>query len=62
MQIRGRVGKGRASTALSPGEVPFHKPELISVPTNVGDFINRWWLPGSVEDFYQRNRRIFVKK
>jgi hypothetical protein len=62
MQIRERIGKDAASTALSPGQVPFHEPGLITTPTNIGEFIDRWWLPGSVEDFYQRNRRIFVKK
>lgn len=61
MQIRGRKGKSPASTALSPGEVPFHLPKFITIPTNVGDFTGRWWLPGSVEDFYQRNRRVFVR-
>lgn len=37
--------------ALSPTNVPFHRPELILQPAVPG-----WWTPGSVEDFYQSNK------
>ena len=40
---------------LSPGRVPFHKPEIISVPPLKG-----WWDVNSVEDFYQNNKVIQV--
>lgn len=59
LQIRGRVGKHPLSLALSPGQVPFHKPKLLSKSDNLKEITrNAWWLPGSVEDFYQRAKRI----
>ncbi len=41
---------------LSPGTVPFHKPELISKPHLKG-----WWKANSIEDFYQSNKVLQVR-
>ena len=63
LQIRDRVGSHPLSLALSPGQVPFHLPNLISTPSNLRQITkNAWWLPYSVEDFYQRGKRICLKK
>ena len=63
LQIRDRLGDHPLSLALSPGQVPFHMPELLSSPDNLAAITkNAWWLPGSVEDFYQRAKRLCVKK
>jgi hypothetical protein len=63
VQIRDAKGKTAISKALSPGQVPFHLPLLISTPTNLEAICaNRWWLPHSVEDFYQRNKRLAIRK
>ncbi len=40
----------------NPGNIPFHKPELIQQPE-----IKGWWNPGSVESFYQSNKYLEVK-
>lgn len=63
IQIRDKMGKDPISKTLSPGQVPFHRLDLITTPSNL-EFVHRkrWWLLGSVEDFYQRNKRIFIKK
>lgn len=42
---------------LSPGNVPFHKTELI----NNFNHNKQWWKPGSVEDFYQKSKALLVK-
>lgn len=63
LQIHDRQGPHPLSLALSPGQVPFHKPELLATPDNLGELEeNAWWLPGSVEDFYQRAKRLCLKK
>jgi hypothetical protein len=63
IQVRDRIGKHPLSLALSPGQVPFHRPELLSDPDNLETIVrNAWWLPGSVEDFYQRAKRLCVLK
>ena len=63
IQIRDRIGDHPLSLALSPGQVPFHKPELISHPDNLVEIkAKAWWLPSSVEDFYQRAKRLVVRK
>lgn len=62
VQIRDAEGKSAVSKALSPGQVPFHRIEMITVPANIQEIkAKQWWLPGSVEDFYQLNKRIFLK-
>ena len=62
IQIRDRMGDHPLSLALSPGQVPFHKPELMSHPDNLTEIRGKaWWLPSSVEDFYQRGKRLVVR-
>ena len=62
LQIRDRLGKHPLSLALSPGQVPFHRKDLVSEPDNLEEIMkNAWWLPYSVEDFYQRAKRLCVK-
>jgi hypothetical protein len=51
IQIRDALGEHPLSLGLSPGQVPFHLPDLIILPELTG-----WWLPGSVESFYQSNK------
>lgn len=57
--IRIRQGKGLhpLSITLSPGIVPFHRPDMIKQPELEGG----WWRPGSVESFYQSNRFLQIK-
>ena len=58
LQIRGKKTQGYY---LNPGVVPFHKPELIN--RKISDKIYRkWWNKNSVEDFYQSNRVVVLKK
>jgi len=62
IQIRDRMGEHPLSLALSPGQVPFHKPAFISHPDNLVEIRNKaWWLPLSVEDFYQLAKRLVVR-
>ena len=57
IQIRDKRGSHPLSLILSPGQVPFHRPELINrCPELTG-----WWKLGSVESFYQSNRLLQVK-
>ncbi len=42
---------------LSPGKVPFHLPRLIIEP-----HLESWWNLNSVEDFYQSNKILEIKK
>lgn len=41
---------------FNPGEIPFHKPELIPQPE-----IKGWWKPGSIESWYQSARYLEVR-
>lgn len=41
-----------------PGNIPFYKPEWIEQPS----LCPTWANPGSVEDFWQSNKYVFVKK
>lgn len=52
VQIRGHKTEG---FPLNPGQVPFHKPELILDTAQDG-----WWKQGSAEDFYQKNKVLLV--
>ena len=60
LQVRGQWNKKKLCEGfiLSPGEVPFHKPELISSEPSFER--KAWWKPGSIEHFYQATRRIVV--
>lgn len=63
LQIHDRKGEHPLSLALSPGQVPFHRRELLSEPDNLVELHqNCWWLWGSVEDFYQRAKRLCIRK
>ena len=53
VRIRGR---GSPGYRLSPGEVPFHRPELIEAPELTG-----WWRRGSIESFWQSNKILQVQ-
>ncbi len=43
IQIRDRVGEHPLSIALSPGQVPFHSPELLSYPDNLKEIKENAW-------------------
>ncbi|HLP80204.1 MAG TPA: hypothetical protein VK158_06200 [Acidobacteriota bacterium] len=48
---------------LSPGKVPFHLPDYISKePIKSYSGKPQWWDDGSIEDFYQKNKVLLVKK
>ncbi len=53
MQIRGHESDGYC---LNPGVIPFHDPKAILNMEQRG-----WWKPGSVEDFYQKNKALLVR-
>ena len=55
VQIRDSLGEHPLSMTLSPGQVPFHRPELLETPE-----LDGWWAPGSVESFYQSNKWLEV--
>ncbi len=57
IQIRDKDGVHPLSMILSPGRVPFHRPELIEKPE-----LNGWWEKSSVESFYQSNRLLQKRK
>lgn len=56
LQIRDKLGTHPLSVTLSPGQVPFHRPDCI-----VDELEPGWWERGSVESFYQSNRRLMVR-
>ena len=53
IRIRQERGTHPLSVTLSPGRVPFHRPDLIVWPELPG-----WWNPQSIEAFYQSNRYL----
>lgn len=57
IRIRQERGTHPLSMILSPGRVPFHRPDLIVQPEVI-----KWWHPGTVESFYQSNRFLQAKK
>lgn len=56
IRIRQSLDEHPLSTILSPGRVPFHRPDLIEKPE-----LKRWWDPQTIESFYQSNRYLQVK-
>ena len=56
IRIRQEKGDHSLSIILSPGRVPFHRPELIEDPE-----IKGWWHSKTVESFYQSNRFLQIK-
>jgi len=54
LQIRGPKSAGRH---LSPGVVPFHRPDDIVKPELGG-----WWKKGTIESFWQSNKYLQVRQ
>lgn len=61
IQIRHSVGKHPLSMTLSPGKIPFHRPDLLE-PAYDRPNHERWYDDSSVEDFYQRNKYLQVRR
>ncbi|MCL5784337.1 MAG: hypothetical protein M1142_03215 [Patescibacteria group bacterium] len=53
IRIRQELGTHPLSITLSPGRIPFHRPDLIEQPE-----LQRWWHPHTIESFYQSNRYL----
>lgn len=53
LQVHGEDSEG---FVLTTGQVPFHKPDLISSPQ-----IKGWWSKSSIEAFWQSNKVLAVK-
>ncbi len=62
LQVRGKFLKNKPSEGfiLSPGEIPFHQPELIPPEPFLGR--TPWWKERTIEHFYQASRRIVVNE
>ena len=60
IRIRHVAGNHPLSLLLSPGAVPFHRPELIE-PSIESDK-KPWYMENSVEDWYQRAKYIMIKQ
>ncbi|KKT41938.1 MAG: hypothetical protein UW30_C0003G0038 [Candidatus Giovannonibacteria bacterium GW2011_GWA2_44_13b] len=56
VQIRQEKGTNPLSIILSPGRVPFHKPEVIEHPENLS-----WWHKDTIESWYQNNKYLQKK-
>ncbi|PIN68735.1 hypothetical protein COV93_08270 [Candidatus Woesearchaeota archaeon CG11_big_fil_rev_8_21_14_0_20_43_8] len=54
VEIRSKSSEG---AHLSPGKVLFHMQEMIKKPG-----LESWWNPGMIEDFYQSNKLLQVKR
>lgn len=54
IEVRGSKSEGGH---LSPGKLPFHRPEWIRQPRQTG-----WWRKDSIEDFYQSNKVVIARK
>lgn len=54
VEIRARGSEGYR---LNPGQVAFHRPEMIVQPEPTS-----WWRPGSVESFWQSNKVFQVQE
>ena len=55
LQIRS-IGPG---AAFGPGNIPFHLSHMMPPPELE---LKGWWKPGSIESFYQSNRRLQVRE
>ena len=58
IRIRQEKEDHELSIILSPGKVPFHRPEWIV--EGLSWTKEPWWNPKSVEDYYQSNRILLV--
>lgn len=56
IRIRQEKGTHPLSITLSPGRVPFHRPDLIKQPELAG-----WWRTDTIESFYQSNKYLQIK-
>lgn len=54
VQIRGKNSEG---ARYNPGFIKFHLPKMIVKPSLTG-----WWQEDSIEDFYQSNKILQVRK
>ncbi len=64
IQVReGRPGTPRETWPKgwrwSPGRIPSANPALITPPREIPD---RWWRKGTIEDFYQSNKVLVVRR
>ena len=60
VEIRGVKSEGYR---LNPGIVPFHfKPCIYDGEFRNASGKNLWWEPGTIEDFYQRNKVLQVRE
>lgn len=55
--------KKSAGYSINPGVVPFHLPEMI-LDEGISDHGGKgyWWKANTIEDFYQRNKVLQVRK
>ena len=60
LQIRDEVGSHELSLTLSPGRIPFHDPSEIRERAEADP--QQWWQAGSVEDWYQSNKTLLVRR
>lgn len=60
IRIRWKIIENRD---YDPGKVPFHRQELIA-KEEIKDYNGwgAWWLPNTVEDWYQRNKVLQIRK
>ncbi len=56
LEVRGPKSEG---FYLSPGEIEFHRPQLIPAEPFNG---RKWWKDGTIEDFYQRTKTLVVNE
>lgn len=56
VQIRHK-SESEVGALLSPGRVPFHLPEMTVKPVQEG-----WWEKSTVEEFWQSNKVLQIKK
>jgi hypothetical protein len=62
IRIRDKEGEHPLSMILSPGQVPFIHPDMLDEPLmSLNDYDKHWIRHGSVEDFYQRNKRLEIR-
>lgn len=60
IQIRHEQGDHPLSLLLSPGAVPFHKPDLIEPPLE--SVKKPWYKKNSIEDWYQRAKYLMIRE
>lgn len=62
IQIRDSVGTHPLSMTLSPGQVPFHRPDLVVPAPEERPVHEGWFGEVSVEAFYQNNKFLQAKE